>query len=198
MHYVGATSSSWQIQPPVGMPKSVGAGQHAAALMQHAANDRLLPGNHASASHPSLQLTGTSHYTSRCSTPLLQTNYKPAHTFPELQVPMHAAAQPGTQLVMCSHGGSGRPAGQLPSIAPAAGSATELSGDRPGKPSSKASSKGKGKGSAARGAREEGPEQWDPRRPDAQKTVFLSEWLNRETQVCLPRTKHNTAKFCSA
>ncbi|KAK9867629.1 hypothetical protein WJX84_008553 [Apatococcus fuscideae] len=40
---------------------------------------------------------------------------------------------------------------------------------------------GKGKASA-RGGRDDGPEQWDPRRPDAQKTVCLSEWLSRETK----------------
>ncbi|KAK9843287.1 hypothetical protein WJX74_009866 [Apatococcus lobatus] len=96
-------------------------------------------------------------------------------------IPAHAAAQPGTQLVMCSHGGSGRAAGPLPSIAPAAGSATELSDERHAKPPSKAGSKGKGKASA-RGGRDDGPEQWDPRRPDAQKTVCLSEWLSRETK----------------
>ena len=169
------------------MPNPDAVGQHAAGLMQHAANDGLLHENHASASHPSLQLTGISQHASRGSIPLVQINQKPAHALPELQIPVHEAAQPGTQLVSCSHGGSGRPAGQLPSIAPAAGSATELSDDRHGKPSSKAGSKGKGK-AAARGAREAGPEQWDPRRPDAQKTVFLSEWLSRETQVCLPRT----------
>ncbi len=63
-----------------------------------------------------------------------------------------------------------------------AGSATDLTAHHQGAKQSKGSSRGKGKGTGGRG-RADGPAQWDPRRPEAQKSVRLSDWLQNESRV---------------
>lgn len=98
---------------------------------------------------------------------------------------MAAGSRHDDQHMPWSHSGSHDTPASTSELAGEAGSATDLTAHpqnaRHGK-QSKSSSKGKGKAAAGKG-RDGGPEQWDPRRPQAQKTILLSEWLQKQPKV---------------
>ena len=113
---------------------------------------------------------------------------------------MRLSTSEGRQQVLYNHSGAQAMPMQPSQQTPEAVRATGLLGNvsaRQGKQGVKAIGKGKGRSKGGAGKeRDEGPEQWDPRRPGAQKTVQLSQWLQRESQEQVDRLLYIGCSQC--